>query len=190
MEGVAMREVRIVSRRFDIPGSHTLDVARKNGAYEAVEKAFSMGPGAVLDAVCESGLRGKGGGGAPACGKWRLAAQHPDPVKFLAVNCDESEPGTFKDRQIITRDPHLLIEGIILTCYAIGAHDAYIYIRGEYHDFQKILQQAIDEAYAAGILGERVAGHDWRLDVTIHRGAGAYICGEKMLLMPLYTVST
>ncbi|WP_300362961.1 NADH-quinone oxidoreductase subunit NuoF [Hydrogenimonas sp.] len=178
-----MREVKIVSRRFDVPDVDRLDVALEHGAYKAVEKAFSMGSEAVLNAVCESGLRGKGGGGAPACGKWKLAAQHPDPVKFLAVNCDESEPGTFKDRQIITKDPHLLIEGIILTCYAIGAHDAYIYIRGEYHDFQKVLQKAIDEAYGAGILGEKTMGHDWRLDVTIHRGAGAYICGEKSALL-------
>ena len=178
-----MREVKIVSRRFDIPGSHTLDIAREHGAYEAVERAFDMGPEAVLNAVCESGLRGKGGGGAPACGKWRLAKEHSDPTKFLAVNCDESEPGTFKDRQIITKDPHLLIEGIILTCYAIGAHDAYVYIRGEYYGFQKILQGAIDEAYAAGILGEKTLGREYRVDVTIHRGAGAYICGEKSALL-------
>ena len=179
-----MREARIVSRRFDLPESHTLKVAREHGAYAAVEKAFSMKPEEVLDEVDRSGLRGKGGGGAPAGAKWKLMlGDFGGRPKYLAVNCDESEPGTFKDRQIITKDPHLLIEGIILTCYAIGAHDAYIYIRGEYYTFQQTLQSAIDEAYAAGILGEKVMDHDYRLDVTVHRGAGAYICGEKSALL-------
>ncbi|WP_201353294.1 NADH-quinone oxidoreductase subunit NuoF [Hydrogenimonas urashimensis] len=179
----AVREVKIVSRRFDLPDSHRLEVALEHGAYKAVEKAFANGAKWVMDEIEASGLRGKGGGGALACGKWKLTAEHPDPVKILTVNCDESEPGTFKDRQVITKDPHLLIEGIILTCYAIGAHDAYIYIRGEYHTFQKVLQRAVDEAYEAEILGEKVMGHGYRVDVTIHRGAGAYICGEKSALL-------
>jgi len=179
-----MREVRIVSGRFDLPEGHTLEVARAHGAYAAASEALGKDPVAIVEAVCESGLRGKGGGGAPACGKWRLMLEdNSGKPRYLAVNCDESEPGTFKDRQIITKDPHLLIEGILLSCYAIGAHDAYIYIRGEYLEFQKILQGAIDEAYAAGILGESALGSGYRVDVTIHRGAGAYICGEKSALL-------
>ena len=179
-----MRDVKIVSARFDIPDAHTLKVAKKHGAYKTAEKALRGEPEVIVEAVCASGLRGKGGGGAPACGKWKLMLPDYDGrPKILAVNCDESEPGTFKDRQIITKDPHLLIEGIILSCYAIGAHDAYIYIRGEYYGFQKILQGAIDEAYEAGILGEKVLGRDYRVDVTLHRGAGAYICGEKLALL-------
>ena len=178
-----MRECRIVSRKFEIEGSHRLEVARKHGAYEAVSKAFAQTPTEIVETIKASGLRGKGGGGAPAGAKWELMPQSDPRPSYLVVNCDESEPGTFKDRQIITKDPHLLIEGIIITCYAIRAHDAYIYIRGEYHPFQKILQKAIDEAYEAGILGERVMDESYRVDITIHRGAGAYICGEKSALL-------
>ena len=178
-----MKECRIVSRKFDIDKSHTLAVAIEHGAYNTVSPAFALSSEALIDIIEESGLRGKGGGGAPAGNKWALMPQDESQPSYLVVNCDESEPGTFKDRQIISKDPHLLIEGIVVTCYAIKAHDAYIYIRGEYYQFQKILQQAIDEAYAEGILGEQVMGQDYRLDVTIHRGAGAYICGEKSALL-------
>jgi len=178
-----MRECRIVSSKFDTPNSHKLQVARELGAYSAVSEAFSLSPVDVIDVIKDSGLRGKGGGGAPAGAKWDLMPQDSDKPSYLAVNCDESEPGTFKDRQIISKDPHLLIEGIIITCYAIRSHDAYIYIRGEYYQFQKILQEAIDEAYEAGILGSSVMDEDYRVDITIHRGAGAYICGEKSALL-------
>ena len=178
-----MRESRIVSRKFEIENAHRLDIAKEHGAYNAVESAFALKPTEIIQIVKESGLRGKGGGGALAGAKWSLMPQDDPRPSYLVVNADESEPGTFKDRQIISRDPHLLIEGIIITCYAIGAHDAYIYIRGEYHQFQKILQAAIDEAYEAGILGEKVANEDYRVDITIHRGAGAYICGEKSALL-------
>jgi len=178
-----MRECRIVSRKFDIANSHRLKVAQKEGAYGTLEKAFSLSPNEIVEMVKESGLRGKGGGGAPAGDKWALMPEDDPKPSYLVVNCDESEPGTFKDRQIITKDPHLLIEGIILTSYAIRAHDAYIYIRGEYYTFQKILQEAIDEAYGAGILGEKAGGGKYRVDITIHRGAGAYICGEKSALL-------
>lgn len=178
-----MREAKIVSRRFDFPQSHTLKVAKANGGYGALKKAFAMTPEAIVETITQSGLRGKGGGGAPAGGKWALLLKEWDKPSILAVNCDESEPGTFKDRQIISKDPHLLIEGIIITCYAIKAHDAYIYIRGEYPAFQKILQDAIDEAYAAGLLGAKAGGNDYRVDLTVHRGAGAYICGEKSAML-------
>jgi NADH-quinone oxidoreductase subunit F len=178
-----MRECRIVSRKFGTEKNHTLSVAREQGGYSAVEAAFGLGGEAVVELIKASGLRGKGGGGAPAGSKWELMPRDSDKPSYLAVNADESEPGTFKDREIITKDPHLLIEGIIITAYAIGAHDAYIYIRGEYYPFQKILQAAIDEAYAAGIVGQNVMGQDYRLDITVHRGAGAYICGEKSAML-------
>jgi len=171
-----MKEARIVSRRFDLAQSHTLEVAKADGAYASLPLAFEAGADAIVDMVERSGLRGKGGGGAPAGAKWRLMPREDPRPSFLAVNCDESEPGTFKDRQII-------IEGMILTCYAIGAHHGYIYIRGEYPAFQKILQGAIDEAYAAGYLGQTVDGFDYAVDITVHRGAGAYICGEKSALL-------
>ncbi len=178
-----MRECRIVSRKFDVEKSHRLNVAREHGAYNAVESAFALDGEAIIEVIKASGLRGKGGGGAPTGNKWALIPRDGERPSYLAVNADESEPGTFKDRQIIEKDPHLLIEGMIIASYAIGAHDAYIYIRGEYYQFQKILQEAIDEAYAAGIIGEKVMGYDYRLDITVHRGAGAYICGEKSALL-------
>ncbi len=179
---------KIVSRRFDIKDSHTLTVARQNGAYESLDTVFTKPSYAVETEIENSGLRGKGGGGAPAGAKWCLAtrAQEMDQLSqksYLVVNADESEPGTFKDRQILEHDPHLLIEGMILTCYAIGAHDAYIYIRGEYKFFTDRLNEAITEAYQDGLLGERVKGFDYRVDITVHRGAGAYICGEKSALI-------
>ena len=171
-----MREVKLVSKRFHLENSHTLEVAKENGVYaDALKKAYSLHPADIIQIIKYSGLRGKGGGGAPAGDKWELMPQESKKPSFLAVNCDESEPGTFKDRQIISKDPHLLIEGILITCYAIKAKHAYIYIRGEYKEFQDILQSAIDEAYADGLLDN--------CDITIHRGAGAYICGEKSALL-------
>lgn len=179
-----IEDIRIVSRRFDLPQSHTLDVARQHGAYQSIETLTKRTPESIIAAVEASGLRGKGGGGAPTGAKWRLMEGDFDGrPKYVVINADESEPGTFKDGYILSKDPHLLIEGILLTCYALGAHDAYIYIRGEYYERQQILQHAIDEAYAAGILGTSIMGHDYRVDLTVHRGAGAYICGEKSALL-------
>ena len=175
----------VVSKNFSIPNAHTLSVARANGRYDTLEKLFSMAPEEVTEAVVKSGLRGKGGGGAATGAKWKLMPNTPEEGKphYLVVNADESEPGTFKDRQIFEFDPHLLIEGIIHSSYAIHAHHAYIYIRGEYVFWAKRMQEAIDEAYLAGILGETVLGHDYALDITLHRGGGAYICGEKSALL-------
>lgn len=178
-----IRETKLVSKKFDIPNAHTLEVASSHGAYSSIEKLFDHLPKEITQMLKDSGLRGKGGGGAPAGDKWELMPLGSEEPSFLAVNCDESEPGTFKDRQIITKDPHLLIEGIICTCYAIESNHAYIYIRGEYKPFQDILQSAIDEAYDAGYLGKNIFGKNYHLDVTIHRGAGAYICGEKSALL-------
>ncbi len=181
---MAVELVKIVSKNFDIPDSHKLEVALKNGRYESVDKAFSMKPEDITEEVVKSGLRGKGGGGA-ACGpKWKLMPPVDDRPRYLIVNGDESEPGTFKDRQIFQYDPHLLIEGIIVSCWALQANDAYIYIRGEYKWFIDRLNAAIDEAYEAGIIGDKVMNkYDFRVNVTVHRGGGAYICGEKSALI-------
>lgn len=175
---------RIVSKNFDIPNSHKLEVALANGRYSSIDKLFTMTPDEVTAEVTASGLRGKGGGGA-ACGpKWELMPKNNPRPAYLIVNGDESEPGTFKDRQIFQYDPHLLIEGIICTCYAINAHHAYIYIRGEYKFFIDRLNEAIKEAYQAGIIGDRIMNkYDFKVDITVHRGGGAYICGEKSALI-------
>ncbi|MCW8822351.1 MAG: NADH-quinone oxidoreductase subunit NuoF [Sulfurovum sp.] len=172
-------QTKIVSKNFEIPQSHTMDVALKNGRYASLDRLFTNKPQEVIDVISKSGLRGKGGGGAGAAGKWQLASDH-DGIKYVVVNADESEPGTFKDRQILAHDPHLLIEGIIAACYAIGSNTSYIYIRGEYEEFSDILQSAIDEAYEKNILGINA---QYLVDITIHRGAGAYICGEKSALL-------
>lgn len=172
-------QTKIVSKNFEIPQSHTIDVALKNGRYASLDRLFTYKPQKVIDTIKESGLRGKGGGGACAGTKWKLASDH-NGIKYVVVNADESEPGTFKDRQIISHDPHLLIEGIIATCYAIGSNTSYIYVRGEYEEFSNVLQSAIDEAYEKKILGSDAK---YLVDVTIHRGAGAYICGEKSALL-------
>lgn len=175
---------KIVSKNFDIPNSHKLEVALANGRYSSIDKLFSMTPDAVTAEVTKSGLRGKGGGGA-ACGpKWELMPKNDPRPAYLIVNGDESEPGTFKDKQIFQYDPHLLIEGIICTCYAINAHHAYIYIRGEYKFFSDRVNEAIKEAYENGIIGDKIMNkYDFKLDITVHRGGGAYICGEKSALI-------
>jgi len=142
-----------------------------------------MAPEAVVEEVKKSGLRGRGGAGFPAGVKWGFIPKNTTRPIYLCVNADESEPGTFKDRYIMDRDPHLLLEGIVITCWGIRAHDCYIYIRGEYESTRRILQAAVDEAYAAGILGASALGSDWRIDVTLHKGAGAYICGEETGLL-------
>ena len=175
---------KIVSKNFDIPNSHKLEVALANGRYSSIDKLFTMTPDEVTAEVTKSGLRGKGGGGA-ACGpKWELMPKNDPRPAYLIVNGDESEPGTFKDRQIFQYDPHLLIEGIICASYAINAHHAYIYIRGEYKFFIDRVNVAIKEAYDAQIIGEKIMNkYDFKLDITVHRGGGAYICGEKSALI-------
>lgn len=175
--------VKIVSKNFDIPNAHKLEVALKHERYDSLKKLFSMTPSEVTEEVVKSGLRGKGGGGAATGDKWKLIPKNHQKPTYLVINADESEPGTFKDRQIIEYDPHLLIEGIINSSYAIGAHHAYIYIRGEYVFWAKRMQEAIDEAYEAGYLGSNIAASHYSLELTLHRGGGAYICGEKSALL-------
>ena len=175
---------KIVSKNFDIPNSHKLEIALANGRYSSIPKLFSMTPDEVTAEVVKSGLRGKGGGGAPCGPKWELMPKNDPRPAFLIVNGDESEPGTFKDRQIFQYDPHLLIEGIICTCYAINAHHVYIYIRGEYKFFIDRVNAAIKEAYEAKIIGDKIMDkYDFKLDIVVHRGGGAYICGEKSALI-------
>jgi NADH-quinone oxidoreductase subunit F len=176
-------EVKVLSAKFDVENAASLEIARQHGAYSTLDKLFAMEPVAVIEEVKKSGLRGRGGAGFPTGVKWGFLPKGLNKPIYLAVNSDESEPATFKDRYILVRDPHLMIEGIIICCWAIGCHDTYIYIRGEYTTQVKILQKAIDEAYAAGYLGDKVAGRDYRIDVTVHRGAGAYVCGEETALL-------
>jgi len=176
-------EVKILSEKFDIENANQLEVAKQHGAYSTLDKVFAMEPAAVIEEVKKSGLRGRGGAGFPAGVKWGFLPKDTGKPTYLTVNSDESEPATFKDRFILVRDPHMLIEGIIICCWAIGCNDVYIYIRGEYTTQVKVLQKAIDEAYEAGYLGDKAAGHDFRVDVTVHRGAGAYVCGEETALL-------
>jgi len=176
-------EVKILSAKFDIEGANNIEVAKQHGAYATLDKVFAMEPQEVIEVVKNSGLRGRGGAGFPAGVKWGFLPKDTGKPVYLAVNSDESEPATFKDRYILVKDPHMMIEGIIICSYAIGSHDTYIYIRGEYTTQVKILQAAIDEAYEAGYLGNKANGQDFRIDVTVHRGAGAYVCGEETALL-------
>jgi NADH-quinone oxidoreductase subunit F len=167
-----------------VPGIHTFEVYRSKGGYASVEKALkTMTPDAVTEQVKISGLRGRGGAGFPAGMKWSFLDRKSEKPRYLVCNADESEPGTFKDRYLMERIPHLLIEGMITSSYALGAKTSYIYIRGEYMYILRILEKAIAEAYAAGFLGKNILGTDYSLDLYVHPGGGAYICGEETALL-------
>src|SRR5215831_15738164 len=154
------------------------------GGYQAIRKVFGkMAPKDVTQLVIKSGLRGRGGAGFPTGVKWGFLSKYSQGPRYLCCNADESEPGTFKDRQLIERDPHQILEGIVLACYAIGAETAYIYIRGEFVLGARILEQAIAEARTAGYIGRNVLGTGITANVWVHRGAGAYICGEETALL-------
>ncbi|MCX7879226.1 MAG: NADH-quinone oxidoreductase subunit NuoF [Ignavibacteria bacterium] len=170
----------------DIPDLNQIDVYLSNGGYEAYRKALKMTPDDVINEVRKSGLRGRGGACFPTGLKWSFMPKSNDVPKYLCVNGDESEPGSFKDRQIFEFNPHQLIEGILIAGYAMGIKTAYIYIRGEYHKWINLMQKALDDAYAYGFVGKRMThtfGSDYFLDIFIHKGAGAYICGEETALM-------
>ncbi len=170
----------------DIPNLHQLEVYKQNGGYTAIKKALSQSPDDIIDQVKRSGLRGRGGAAFSTGLKWSFMPKTTDKPKYLCVNGDESEPGSFKDRQIFEFNPHQLIEGILISCYAIGAKTCYIYIRGEYHKWIKLMQKAIDDAYADGLVGEAMKSTfstEFYCDIYIHKGAGAYICGEESSLM-------
>lgn len=170
----------------EIQDFHKIDVYTANGGYEQIRKALKMEPDAVTNEVKMSGLRGRGGACFPTGLKWTFMPKGTDKPKYLAVNGDESEPGSFKDRVIFEKNPHQLIEGILIAGWAMGLKAAYIYIRGEYHKWINLLQDAIDEAYSKGFVGEKMKetfGTDYTMDIYIHKGAGAYICGEETSLM-------
>ena len=173
----------ILLRNRERPEAVKIDGYRKAGGYDALAKALKMEPGEVIEVVKASGLRGRGGAGFPAGLKWSFVPQDTGKPKYLVCNADESEPGTFKDRLLIECDPHQLIEGCAICCYAVGAETCYIYIRGEYVEPADILEQAIAEAYASGVLGDGVLGSGMKLNMWVHRGAGAYICGEETGLL-------
>ncbi len=172
----------VLTRRVGKPGSRSIQTYLADGGYAAVKKVLTGGwtPAQVTDEVKKSGLRGRGGAGFPTGVKWGFIPKDTKgkPV-YLLCNADESEPGTFKDRLLMEQDPHQMIEGIIVSAYAIQCHIAYVYIRGEFHLGARILEEAIAEAYARGYLGENILGSGYSLDLTVHRGAGAYICGEE-----------
>jgi NADH-quinone oxidoreductase subunit F len=170
----------VLLRRVGKPDSQSLAGYRADGGYRALTKAINeMTPAQVVDAVKASGLRGRGGAGFPCGVKWTfLPKDHPGPI-YLCVNGDESEPCTFNNRILIEEDPHQVLEGILLACYATRASTAYVYLRYEYGRCARVMQQAIDEAYANNLLGGNILGKDFHLECYIHRGAGAYICGEE-----------
>jgi len=175
---------RILLEHDNVPGIETFDVYRKNGGYRSVEKALkTMSPELVLEEVQKSGLRGRGGAGFPTGMKWSFLAKPEGVPRYLLCNADESEPGTFKDRYLMEKIPHLLIEGMIVSSYCLGANQSYIYIRGEYMWVLEILEKAIAEAYAKGFLGKNILGSGYDLDLSVAPGGGAYICGEETALI-------
>lgn len=175
-----MPELRILMANIDKPGQRGIAVYEQNGGYQAIRKAIpQMAPDTVTEAVKQSGLRGRGGAGFVTGMKWGFIPKDTTQPKYLVCNADESEPGTFKDRMLIEHDPHQLIEGIILACYAIGAHQAFIYCRGEFFEGIRILRRAVAEAKERGYLGSNILGSGFSLEIVVHPGAGAYIAGEE-----------
>lgn len=174
---------KLLLDKVDVPGIRGYDVYRREGGYASVEKALKMTPDQVTDEVKKSGLRGRGGAGFPTGMKWSFMAKPEGVPRYLVVNADESEPGTFKDRYLMEFIPHLLIEGLIVSSWALGSKCTYIYIRGEYAWIPEILEQAIAEAKANGWLGKNILGTGFDCEIYVHTGAGAYICGEETALL-------
>jgi len=177
------RETVVLSRYFGDAGARSYRGWVERGGYAALKAALGMAPDEVTAVVKESGLRGRGGAGFPTGLKWSFMPKNDGKPHYLICNADESEPGTFKDREIMRWTPHQLVEGCAIAAYAIGAETCYIYIRGEFTDPLRITAEAIAEAYAEGALGANVLGSGKRIDMVVHRGAGAYICGEETALM-------
>jgi NADH-quinone oxidoreductase subunit F len=173
----------VLSATWDEADAFTLDGYRRNGGYQALPKALGMHPDAVIQVVKDSGLRGRGGAGFPTGMKWGFIPQGDGKPHYLVVNADESEPGTCKDVPLMLANPHVLIEGAIISGYAIGAHQVFVYVRGEVLHVVRRLQQAVADAYAAGYLGRDILGSGHDLDLIVHCGAGAYICGEETALL-------
>jgi NADH-quinone oxidoreductase subunit F len=174
----------VLTKHVGEPNAYTLDFYMKNQrGYEGLRKALTMKPNDIIEQVKASGLRGRGGAGFPTGMKWQFVLKDTPKPKYICCNADESEPGTFKDHVLMERNPHLLIEGCAISCYAIGARVAYIYIRGEFYHVQEILETEIEQAYKAGYLGKNILGSGFDCDVFIHRGAGAYEAGEETALI-------
>ena len=176
-------ETKVVSRRFMVEGSETLEVYLAHGGYQAFRKAREMTPEAIIEEVKVSALRGRGGAGFPTGLKWSFVPRNSPNPRVLVINADESEPGTCKDRLLMEYDPHQMIEGILIAGLAVDAHVGYIYIRGEYRYLVESVDRAIAEAYSQGYLGKNVAGTGWQFDLYTHTGAGAYECGEETALL-------
>jgi len=174
---------KILFKNTGDPNQYKLETALSKGGYESLKKALSMSTDEIIDEVKKSGIRGRGGAGFPTGLKWSFIPKESAVPKYVCCNADEGEPGTFKDRVIIDHDPHLLLEGITIAGYAIGATAGYIYIRGEFVFGAKRLEAAIKEAYAKGLLGKNILGKGFDFDIYVHRGAGAYICGEETALI-------
>lgn len=178
-----MSELRLL-KYADHPDSPTLKFYLEHDGYKAAEKVLKgLKPNEVIEEVKKSGLRGQGGAGFPCGMKWSFVPKETTKPKYLVINADESEPGSFKDRKLMARCPHQMIEGIIIAAYAIGSNTSYIYIRGENPGGANAVQKAIDEAYEKNYLGSNIFGTNYHLDITVHRGAGAYICGEETALL-------
>ena len=175
--------IKLLIDKANIEGIRYYDAYRKNGGYESVEKAFKMPPADIVEEVKKSGLRGRGGAGFPTGMKWSFLAKPEGVPRYLVCNADESEPGTFKDRYLMEFIPHILIEGLIVSSFALGSNRTYIYIRGEYAWIVDILEQAIAEAKSNGFLGKNILGSGFDCEIYVQRGAGAYICGEETALL-------
>ncbi|MGU9939370.1 NADH-quinone oxidoreductase subunit NuoF [Empedobacter brevis] len=174
---------KLLLKNIDVPGIRHYQAYRENGGYANAEKAFKMTTDEILEEVKTSGLRGRGGAGFPTGMKWSFLAKPEGVPRHLVVNADESEPGTFKDRFLMEYIPHILIEGVLISSYCLGSNTSFIYIRGEYAWVAEILEEAIDEAKAAGWLGKNIQGTGFDLEIYVQRGGGAYICGEETALL-------
>ena len=170
---------KLLLKNIDVPGIRHYQAYRENGGYANAEKAFKMTTDEILEEVKTSGLRGRGGAGFPTGMKWSFLAKPEGVPRHLVVNADESEPGTFKDRFLMEYIPHLLIEGVLISSFCLGSNTSFIYIRGEYAWVAEILEEAIDEAKAAGWLGKNIQGTGFDCEIYVQRGGGAYICGER-----------
>ena len=174
------REYRLIFKNIDREGwDPSIGTYMSDGGYDDLKKAFKMAPKEITDEVKKSGLRGRGGAGFPTGLKWSFIPPKNTKPVYLICNGDESEPGTFKDRYIVHQDPHQLIEGMIISCFATGAHKAYIYLREEFPEAALIIEKAIEEAREKGFVGNNILGSGFDLEIYVHRGAGAYICGEE-----------
>ncbi len=173
-----MNQSKLLTEFYHLDEYVTLAGYKKNGGYEVLKKALKMEPKAIVDEVKASGLRGRGGAGFPTGMKWSFLPENGEP-RYLLCNADEGEPGTFKDRVMMERAPHQLIEGMIISAFAIKSKKSYIYVRGEYDDSKRIIEKALKEAYEAGLLGKNILGSGFDHDMDLYSGAGAYICGEE-----------